>query len=133
MPHRVNHIAIAVPDLAGALAFWRDALGLPLERRETNPEEGVEIGFLALGELRLELLQPLEPQNSIGRFLEKRGPGLHHMCVEVEDILASLAHLRGQGVELINPTPRTRPDGVRYAFIHPRSTGGVLLELYELP
>lgn len=132
MPHKINHIAIAVNNLDDALGFWRDALGLPLERTEDNVSEGVRIGFLPLGESEIELMQPLGPETPVGKSIEKRGAGLHHICLEVADIRASMAHLEAAGVTLINPTPQTRPEGTLYCFIHPKSTGGVLVELYEL-
>jgi methylmalonyl-CoA/ethylmalonyl-CoA epimerase len=133
MPHRVNHIAVVVDDLESALTFWQDALGLPLERTESNAEEAVEIGFLPVGESEIELLQPTDAESGIGKYLAKRGAGLHHICLEVADIEASMAQLRDHHIELITESPRIRPEGTRYCFVHPRSTGGVLVELYELP
>ena len=133
MAHRINHVAIVVDDLDGALAFWRDALGLPLSKTEDNPGEAVQIAFLPLGESEIELLQPTDPESGIGRYLAKKGQGMHHVCVEVDDIEATMARLVSHGVELINEAPRTRPEGTRYAFVHPRSASGVLVELYELP
>ena len=132
MPHRVNHIAVVVDDLSSALNFWRDALGLPLERTESNVEEAVEIGFLPVGESEIELLHPTDAHSGIGKYLAKHGAGLHHICLEVTDIEASMAQLRVHDIELINDAPKTRPEGTRYCFVHPRSTGGVLVELYEL-
>ncbi len=131
-PNAINHIAIVVEDLETALRFWRDALGLPLAHVEDNADEAVRIAFLPLGESEIELLEPSTPDSGVAKYLAKRGPGMHHLCVEVEDIEATMAHLTAHGAELINETPRVRPDGTRYAFVHPRSTGGVLLELYEL-
>lgn len=133
MSHKVNHIAIVVDDLDAAMAFWRDALGLHLERTESNATEKVEIGFLPVGETEIELLQPTDAESGIGKYLAKKGAGLHHICLEVENIAASMQHLASQGVQLINETPRQRDDGILYGFIHPKSTGGVLVELYELP
>ena len=133
MPHRVNHIAVVVDDLGSALDFWRDALGLTLERTESNADEAVEIGFLPLGESEIELLQPIDADSGIGKYLAKHGAGLHHICLEVADIDASMAQLRAYDIELINDAPKVRPEGTRYCFVHPRSTGGVLVELYELP
>lgn len=130
---KINHIAVVVDDLSTALGFWRDALGLPLERTEENAEEQVKIGFLPIGESEIELLQPTEPESGIGKYLAKRGAGMHHICLEVDDIEASITQLQQHNIELINETPKTRPEGTRYCFIHPRSTGGVLVELYELP
>ena len=130
---KINHVAIVVSDLDEALEFWVDALGLPLERREDAPAEAVEIAFLPAGEGEIELLQPTDEASGVAGYLAKRGPGLHHLCLEVEDIAKSLERLRERDVELINETPRVSDDGQRrYAFIHPKSAGGVLLELYEL-
>lgn len=133
MIRRINHVAIVVEDLGAAVGFWRDALGLPLAKTEQNPGEAVEIAFLPVGESEIELLQPTDPESGIGKYLAKRGAGLHHVCVEVDDIDATIARLVAHGVELINPEPRTRPEGTRYAFVHPKSAFGVLVELYELP
>ena len=130
---RIAHIAIVVEKLEDALHFWQDALGLPLERTEQNPDENVAIAFLPLGESEIELLEPTDPESGIGKFLAKRGAGMHHLCLQVEDIRATMERLRAHGVELINESPRTRPDGTRYAFVHPKSAFGVLVELYEAP
>lgn len=131
MVKRIAHVAVVVEDLQTALAFWRDALGLPLARTEHNETEQVAIAFLPVGESEIELLEPTEADSGIGRYLAKRGQGMHHVCVEVDDIEATLARLTAYGVELINETPRTREDGTRYAFVHPRSASGVLVELYQ--
>lgn len=129
---KINHVAIVVADLDEALKFWVDALGLPLERREDAPAEAVEIAFLPAGEGEIELLQPTDEESGVARYLAKRGPGLHHLCLEVEDIAGVMARLRQHDIELINETPRVSDDGRRrYAFIHPKSAGGVLVELYE--
>lgn len=132
MSHKINHIAVVVENLDQALNFWRDALGMPLHRTEANPDEQVNIGFLEAGETEIELLEPTSPESGIGKYLTKKGGGLHHICVEVENIDASMSRLRERGIELLNDAPKTRPEGTRYCFIHPRSTGGVLVELYEL-
>ncbi|MYA93893.1 MAG: VOC family protein [Chloroflexi bacterium] len=126
----LNHIALVVADLGAALDFWGGQLGLPSDAAQTIPDEGVEIAFLQLGTARLELIQPLEQDNGVARYLAKRGPGLHHLCLEVPDLDVKLDELAAQGIELINDTPRER-DGRRYAFVHPASTGGILLELYD--
>lgn len=129
---KINHVAIVVPDLDEALAFWVDALGLPLQRRQESEAEAVEIAFLPAGEGKIELLQPIDEESGVARYLKSRGPGLHHLCLEVDDIEETMECLRARGVELINETPRMSDDGRRrYAFIHPKSAGGVLLELYE--
>ncbi|MEW6579483.1 MAG: methylmalonyl-CoA epimerase [Chloroflexota bacterium] len=133
MIKRIDHLAIVVESIEGALGFWRDALGLPVTRTETNAREQVEIAFLPVGESEIELLEPTEADSGIGQHLAKRGAGMHHVCVEVDDIEAALARLTAHGVALINETPRVRDDGTRYAFVHPRSASGVLVELYEKP
>ncbi|MBK9125435.1 MAG: methylmalonyl-CoA epimerase [Chloroflexi bacterium] len=130
---QINHIAIVVSDMPSALGFWRDALGLSVERLEQNEIEKVDIAFLPIGESEIELISPTSSETGVGRYLAKTGGGLHHICLEVPDINAALESLAAARVELINATPRTRDDGTRYAFVHPSSTGGVLLELYELP
>ena len=130
---KINHVAIVVPDLEEAQAFWVEALGLPLERVEDVPTEAVKVAFLPAGESEIELLEPTDRQSGVARYLARRGPGIHHLCLEVGDLGATLARLRAHQVELINEFPRTTGDGKKYAFVHPRSTGGVLLELYELP
>ncbi len=134
MPDKINHLAIVVADLDAAVGFWHDALGLPLERTEENPGENVNIAFMNIGGSHIELLEPTDSESGIGKYLEKRGPGMHHVCIEVADIEAAMHRLRAHGVELINETPRTREDdGVRYCFVHPKSAFGVMVELYELP
>ncbi len=132
MIKQINHVAIVVENLDTALHFWRDALGLPLHKTESNPGESVDIAFLPVGESEVELLQPTDPESGIGKYLAKKGQGMHHLCVEVDDIDAVIARLVAHGVEMINAEPRTRPEGTRYAFVHPKSAGGVLVELYEL-
>ncbi len=127
----VHHIAIVVRDLEAALAFYRDALGLEMSGRRAVPEEGVEIAFLPAGETEIELLRPLDPESGVARFLEKRGEGLHHICLQVDNIAAAMEQLRAAGATLLSEEPRVGADGTRYVFIHPKSACGVLLELYE--
>ncbi len=131
--NRLDHVAVLVPDLEEALAFWQDQFGLLLDHVETVSTMAVKIAFLPLGESEIELVQPLSEDSGLAKFLAKRGPGLHHICIEVEDIAAKLADLRSRGVRLIDEDPMLMDDGRQLAFIHPQSTGGVLLELYELP
>ena len=131
MSTSIHHIAIAVHDLDAALAFYRDALGLEMAERREAPEEGVEIAFLPAGEGKIELLCPLGTEGSVARFLEKRGEGLHHVCLAVEDVEAAMERLREAGALLLNKEPRVNEHGTRYVFVHPKSTHGVLLELYE--
>jgi methylmalonyl-CoA/ethylmalonyl-CoA epimerase len=128
---KINHVALVVPNLEEAQAFWVEALGLPLERVAEVPAEAVRVAFLPAGESEIELLEPTDPESGVARYLAKRGPGIHHLCLEVDDIIAALARLQRHGVELINEQPRVADDGRKYAFVHPHSTGGVLLELYE--
>ena len=132
MIKNINHVAIIVPDLEGAVAFWEGALGLKLARTESVPEEGVDVAFLPVGDSNVELLKPTVADTGVARFLEKRGPGIHHMCFEVDDIEATLAQLREHNVQLINEQPQEGHGGRKYAFVHPKSTGGVLVELYQL-
>ncbi|MDX2163262.1 MAG: methylmalonyl-CoA epimerase [bacterium] len=132
-PIRIHHAAIVVADIEAALPFWRDVLGLPLTHTEHNENEAVDTAFLSLGDSEIELIAPFTADSGVARFLAKRGAGLHHLCLEVEDLDAVLPQLAAHAVELIHNVPKVRPDGTRYLFIHPRSTGGVLLELYQLP
>ena len=126
---KIDHLGIAVPSLAEAVKAY-EALGFSVETTEEVPTENVRVAFLPVGESRLELLEPTEAGSVIARFLEKRA-GLHHVCVLVEDIDAALADLRARGVSLIDEKPRPGAGGSRVAFVHPRSAGGVLLELKE--
>lgn len=130
---KLNHLAIAVPDLDAALSFYRDALGLELQRIEAVEREGVRVAFLPLGDSEVELVQPTRDDTGIVKWMNKHGAGMHHVCLEVDDIEATLARLVAHDCELINPQPVARDDGTRYAFVHPRSTFGVLVELYEKP
>ena len=128
---RLNHLAIAVDDLDDALRFWRDSLGLAQAGEvESVAAEEVDIAFLALDDAHIELVKATSADSGVAKFLAKRGPGMHHLCLEVPHLDAKLGELREDGYELINEEPRERA-GRRYAFIHPKSTGGVLLELYE--
>jgi methylmalonyl-CoA/ethylmalonyl-CoA epimerase len=129
---RINHIAIVVDDIDTALTFWRDALGLKLDHIEDIPEQESMVAFLPTGESEVELVQPTSEDSGVARYLQKRGPGMHHICFEVEDIHVSLEQLKGKGVRLINETPMTGAGGKKMAFIHPESAYGVLVELYEL-
>ena len=128
----IHHIAIAVHDLDAALGFYHDTLGLKMMERREVPEEGVEIAFLSVGEGRIELLQPLDEESSMARFLEKRGEGLHHICLAVGDVEATMERLRAAGAQPLSKELRVNAYGTRYVFVHPRSTHGVLLELYEV-
>jgi methylmalonyl-CoA/ethylmalonyl-CoA epimerase len=129
---KVDHIAIIVEDIDEALIFWRDALGLELHHVEAVPDQESVIAFLPVGEGDIELVKPTTEDSGVARYLKKRGPGIHHICLEVDDIQATLARLRSRDVRLINETPVIGAGGKKIAFIHPESTHGVLVELYEL-
>lgn len=128
---RIDHLGVAVEDLDAALALYGAALGLPIEHREIVEEQGIEAVALPVGESSIELLRPLGPDTPVGKFLAKRGPGLHHVAYAVDDIDAALAALRAAGARLIDEEPRRGLGGSRIAFVHPASTGGVLTELVE--
>ena len=132
MIKRIDHIAIVVPDVDQALEFWRDTLGLPLTGVENVAEQQSQVAFLPAGDSEVELVKPTTETSGVARFLAKRGPGLHHICFEVDDIDATLAALKARGTRLIDETPREGAGGKRLAFVHPESTNGVLVELYEL-
>jgi methylmalonyl-CoA epimerase len=128
---KIDHIGIATRQLEEGLAVWRDALGLHLEATEEVAEQGVRIAMLQVGDTHIELLEALKPDSPVGRFLEKRGPGIHHIAVEVPDIKAALAELKNKGARLIDETPRVGAGGCLVAFVHPATTNGVLLELVQ--
>jgi methylmalonyl-CoA/ethylmalonyl-CoA epimerase len=128
---RIDHIGVAVEDLDAALQLYADTLRMPVVHRETVTEQGVEAVLLDVGESHVELLAPLGPDTPVGRFLTKKGPGLHHVAYQVADIEAVLASLKAAGTRLIDETPRIGIRGSRVAFLHPASTGGVLTELVQ--
>jgi methylmalonyl-CoA/ethylmalonyl-CoA epimerase len=129
---RIHHVAIVVRDIDSALGMYRDTLGLPVELVLPIESDGVTIAFLGIGESKIELVQPTDPETGVARFLEKKGEGFHHVCVETPDVDATLAELAGQGVELIDGVARKGAEGP-VAFLHPRSCNGVLVELIEEP
>ncbi len=128
---RINHVGIVVHDIQKSLSFWRDALGLELEELRDVPAEQSEVAFLPVKGSEIELVQPTTDDSGVAKYLAKRGPGVHHICLEVDDIGAMLGQLKAKGIRLINEEPRTLANGRKYAFVHPASTGGVLVELYE--
>ena len=130
---RINHIAVLVSDMESTLSFWRDALGLEMAGVRDVPAEAAQIAFLPTGESEIELVKPTTSDSGLAKYLEKRGPGMHHICLEVDDIDGMLAQLKAKGIQLINEQPRQDVDGRRYAFVHPKSANGVMVELYELP
>ncbi|WP_298005765.1 MULTISPECIES: methylmalonyl-CoA epimerase [Anaerolinea] len=128
---KINHVAIVVGDIEQALTFWRDALGLELHHVEDVPSQKAVVAFMPVGDSEVELVKPTTDDSGVAKFLAERGGGMHHLCFEVDDLEAKLAELKEKGVRLINETPVELP-GRKMAFIHPRSTGGVLVELYQL-
>ena len=128
---KVNHVAIVVEDIDKSLSFWRDALGLTLDHVEEVPSQKARVAFLPVGDGEVELVQPTSADTGAGKFLAERGGGMHHLCFEVDDLVGKLEELKGKGVRLINDAPVDLP-GRQLAFIHPKSTGGVLVELYQL-
>jgi methylmalonyl-CoA/ethylmalonyl-CoA epimerase len=131
MFRRIDHVGLAVDDLDTALALYEGTYGMPVVHRETVTEQGVEAVLLDVGENHVELLRPLAGDTAVGRFLAKRGPGLHHVAYQVADIEAALAQLRSQGVRLIDESPRIGIRGSRVAFVHPTASASVLTELVE--
>jgi len=127
---KIDHLGIAVKSLDGALKFYRDQLGLDVSLRETVEQEKVNVAMLPLGNPRIELLEPTQPDSVIGKYLEKRGEGLHHIAIRVPDLNASVDRLRASGARLLNE-PRAGAGGHLYVFVHPSSTGGVLIELIQ--
>ncbi len=132
MIKKINHIAIVAPKLDEATGFWADALGLSVSRIEDVPAEAVQVAFIPVGDSNLEILQPTDTDSGVARYLEKRGPGMHHLCLEVDDINEALHRLKAANVPLITEEAKIGHGGTRYAFIHPKGTGGVLVELYEV-
>ncbi len=131
MIKRIDHVAIVVENLEDALTFWQDALGLEIAHTEDVPEQESLIAFLPVGNSDVELVKPTTDTSGIARYLDKRGPGIHHLCFEVDDLEATLDRLDSLGIELINREPTVGAGGTRIAFVHPRSASGVLVELYE--
>ncbi|MCS6908946.1 MAG: methylmalonyl-CoA epimerase [Anaerolineales bacterium] len=129
---RIDHLAVVVSDLEASLAFWRDALGIPLAEVRQVPAEAAEVAFLPVADSEIELVRPTTEESGLAKYLVKRGPGMHHICLEVDDLAGMLQQLKAKGIRLINEEPRVATDGKKYAFIHPESTHGVLVELYEL-
>jgi len=128
----IHHVAVVVEDMEKSLAFWRDALGIELRELRDVPAEKSQVAFLPLAGAEVELVRPTTDDSGIAKYLAKRGPGMHHLCLEVDDIQGMLAQLKAKNIRLINEEPRAGADGKKYAFIHPESTGGVLVELYQL-
>jgi len=131
MERKLDHVAVAVRSISEALPFYRDVLGLEYRGEETVPGQGVKVAVLGAGENRIELLEPTTPDSPVARFLEKNGPGLHHIALCTDDLAAELERLAAKGVRLIDAVPRNGAEGTRIAFLHPRAAAGVLIELVE--
>jgi methylmalonyl-CoA/ethylmalonyl-CoA epimerase len=129
---RLEHLGIAVTSIAEARRFWEE-LGLTVDRIEEVPQEGVRVAMLRLGESRIELLEPTRPDSAVARFLARRGPGLHHVCLASDDVAADDARLRAAGLDLLRDEPTPGAGGCRVQFVHPKSAGGVLVELSQAP
>jgi methylmalonyl-CoA/ethylmalonyl-CoA epimerase len=127
----IDHVGVAVEDIDAALSLYRDALGMPLVHRETVTDQGVDAALLDVGDGHVELLQPLGPDTPVGKFLAKKGPGLHHVAYRVPDVANALQQLSAAGLRLIDEQPRTGIRSSRVAFLHPASTGGVLTEIVQ--
>jgi len=130
---RIDHIGVAVEDLDAAIELYEARLGMPVQHRETVEDQGVEAVLLGVGEGHVELLRPLAPDTAVGKFLDRSGPGLHHVAYGTDDIDSALDAVRDAGLRLIDQHPRAGIGGSRVAFLHPKSTGGVLTELVEPP
>jgi methylmalonyl-CoA/ethylmalonyl-CoA epimerase len=128
---KINHIAIAVPNIDESLPFWQEALGVEMSHTENVTTQKSMVGFLPIGESEIELVQPTAEDTGVARFIEKKGPGLHHICLEVDDIEEMIAQLLNKGVKMIDEKPHVL-EGRKMAFVHPKSAGGVLVELYEV-
>ncbi len=128
---KINHVAIAVPDIDSSLTFWRDAMGLKVDHIEEVPSQKSTVVFIPVGESEVELVRPTSEDTGVAKFIAEKGGGMHHLCFEVDDIDAMLADLKEKGVRLINETALELP-GRKMAFVHPKSTGGVLVELYQI-
>lgn len=133
MIKRIHHIAVAVPSVEEAARFYKEILGLGLGGVEVVEEMDTKVGFLSIGETNIELVEPTKEETGLAKFLANRGPGIHHICLEVDDIEAELRSYKEKGARLIDETPRRGAHGMKVGFIHPKAAGGVLIELCELP
>lgn len=131
MLQKINHIGIAVQSLDATIPFYRDALGMPFQGIEEVAEQKVRVAMLGIGEAKIELLEPTSPDSPIAKFLEKNGQGIHHIAYEVADIRAAIDHMQSQGARMIDEQPRNGAHGSQIAFVHPKSSNGVLTELCQ--
>ncbi len=128
---KIDHIGVAVSDLEKTIKFYRDQIGLDFKGTEVVEEQKVKVAFFPVGESKMEFLEPTEQGSPVGKFIEKKGEGVHHLAFRVDNLEAKLEQLKAQGIELIDEKPRYGAGGARIAFLHPRSTGGILVELCE--
>lgn len=128
----IHHVAVVVDDIDKSLAFWRDALGVELHELRDVPAEKSQVAFLPIAGAEVELVMPTTDDSGIAKYLAKRGPGMHHICLEVDDIDGMISQMKTNNIRLINEEARAAEGGRKYAFIHPESTGGVLVELYQI-
>ncbi|WP_025323862.1 methylmalonyl-CoA epimerase [Deferrisoma camini] len=131
MPSKINHIGIAVPDIEAAAEFYTKHLGLELGGVEEVADQKVKVAFLPVGEVRIELVQPTSPESPVAKFLERNGPGFHHIAYQVDDVAAEVERLKAEGVRMVDQTPRSGAHNTRIAFVHPKASGGVLTELVQ--
>lgn len=131
MTKKINHVGVAVKSIDAAIPFYRDVLGMVFEGTEVVAEQKVKVAFFAVGESRVELLEPTADDSPVAKFLEKNGEGTHHIAYEVEDLVATLEKLKAAGVRLIDEVPRCGAHGTKIAFLHPKASGGVLTELCQ--
>ncbi|MHB1847302.1 MAG: methylmalonyl-CoA epimerase [Deltaproteobacteria bacterium] len=127
----LNHVAVAVKDLPSAIAFYEEVLGLTCEHRERVEDQAVDAAIFGKGQGRIELISPFTPDSGVAKFLEKRGEGLHHLCIDVPDLEQALAEMKARGLPLIDETPRIGAGGSKIAFVHPKGGRGVLIELRQ--
>jgi methylmalonyl-CoA/ethylmalonyl-CoA epimerase len=131
MAMKINHVAIAVTDIESSLGFWRDALGIRLSHIENVPSQKAQVAFLPVGEGDIELVKPSVEDSGVAKFLTEKGPGIHHICLEIDNLEEMLIELKNKGIRLINEKAQVLP-GRKVAFIHPKSAGGVLVELVQI-
>jgi len=130
---KISHVALVVGNIEEALKFWRDSLGIPLDHVAHVPKEQSSVAFLPIGDSEIELVQPTSDDSGIAKYLLNRGPGMHHICLEVDDLQGLIDELLDKGIKMINEAPEPAENGRLYAFIHPKDAHGVLVELYQLP
>lgn len=131
MVHKIDHIGVAVTSIEAALPFYTEVMGLTLQGIEEVPDQKLRVAFLSIGESKIELLESASPESSVSKFIETRGPGIHHLALAVHDVAKALEDAKAHGVRAIDEHPRTGAGGAKIAFLHPKSAGGVLVELCQ--